>query len=115
VEKFGELLYETMNDTLRRIFGESASELISRLTEKYGFLKPEEISEKNEAFYDYLERLLGLEGAQIVRNLSVKRLYFKLQREYEDTEKYFTLLDELYEIKFKLLTFSPKEESTVCN
>jgi hypothetical protein len=115
VEKFGELLSETMNDTLRRIFGESASELINRLIEKCGFLKPEVISEKSKAFYDYLEKLLGLEGAQIVRNLSVKRLYFKLQREYEETEKYFTLLDELYEIKFKLLTFSPKEESTVCN
>ena len=115
MEKFGELLAETMNATIREVFGESASELIYRLAEKHVSLKREEVGEKIEAFYAYLEKLLGSERAQIVQAVSLKRLCFKLKQEYEEVEKYFSFLDELYEIKFKLLTASCKEEHSVCN
>jgi len=115
VEKFGELLWETMDDTLRQVFGDSASEFICKFVERHVSLKREEIGEKNEAFYAYLKKLLGSEGAQTIQSVSLKRLYLKLWREYEEIEEYFSCLDELYEIKFRLLAPSFKEEGSVCN
>ena len=115
MESFVELLSDTIDDTIRQVFGESGSELIYTLVETHVFLKREEVAEKIEAFYSYLERLLGLEGAQIIQNTSLKRFYFKLWREYEEVERYFSFLDELYDIKFKLLIPSFKEESSACN
>lgn len=115
MEKFGELLSRSMDDTMRRVFGESASELIYRLMERHVSLRREEIGEKIEAFYAYLEKLLGSEEAQVIRATSLRRLYLKLRREYEEVERYFSFLDELYEIKFRLLIPSFKEESSVCN
>jgi len=114
VERFGELLFEATDDTMRRVFGKSA-ELIYALMERHVRVKREEVDEKTEAFYSYLEKLLGSEGARIIQNTCIKRLCLKLQREYEEVEKYFSVLDELYEIKFKLLTPSPKGERSVCN
>jgi len=115
VKRFGELLFETMDDTIRQVFGESASELIYTLVEKHVLLKREEVGNKIEAFYVLLGKLFGSEGAQIIQETSLKRLCLKLRREYEEIEGYFSFLDELYEIKFKLLTLSFREESSVCN
>jgi len=115
MERFDELLFEAIDDTIRQVFGESASELIYTFMERHVSLKREEVSEKIEAFYSYLEKLLGSEGAQIIQATSFKRLCFKLRREYEEIEKYFSFLDELYEVKFKLLAPSLKEERSVCN
>jgi len=115
MERFGELLSDTMDDTMRQVFGETASELIYRLAERHVPLKREEVGEKVEAFYAYLEKLLGSERAQIIQNISLRRLCLKLRREYEEVEKYFWFLDELYEIKFNLLASSLKGESSVCN
>jgi len=114
VERFGELLFEATDDTMRRVFGKSA-ELIYALMERHVRVKREEVGEKIEALYSYLEKLIGSEGAQIIQKASIKRLCLKLQREYEEVEKYFSVLDELYEIKFKLLTPSLKEGRSVCN
>ena len=115
MERFGELLLEAIDDTMRQVFGESASELIYRLMEKHVSLKREEAGEKIEVFYAYLKKLLGSEGAQIIQATSLKRLCLKLRREYEEIEKYFSFLDELYEVKFKLLVPFLKEERSVCN
>ena len=115
MEKFGELLFDAMSATIRKIFGESASKLIYKLMERRVPLKREEIGEKIEAFYAYLEKLLGSEGAQIIQAISLKRLYLNLWREYEEIETYFLFLDEVYEIKFNLLTPSLKDENLVCN
>jgi hypothetical protein len=116
VEGFSELLSEAVDNTMKQVFGESASELIYRLVEKHVSLKQEEIGEKIEVFYAFLEKLLGSERAQIIQNASIKCLCLKLQREYEEVEKYFSFLDELYEIKFKLLAPSLKEhERSVCD
>ncbi len=112
---FGELLFETMDDTIRQVFGESASELIYTLMQRHVLLKREEVGEKIEAFYAYLEKLLGSERAQIIQATSLKRLCLKLRREYEEVERYFSALDELYEIKFKLLASSLKRERSVRN
>jgi hypothetical protein len=111
---FGELLFESIDDTMRRVFGKSA-ELIYTLMERHVMVKREEVGKKIDVFYAYLERLVGSEGGRVIQNTSIKSLCLKLQREYEEVEKYFTVLDELYEIKFKLLTSSSKKERSVCN
>lgn len=116
MEGFSQLLSKAVDDTMRQVLGESASKLIYRLVERHVFLKREEVGEKIEIFYAYLEKLLGSERAQILQNTSLKRLCQKLRREYEEVEKYFSVLDELYEIKFKLLTPSFKEKGrSVCD
>ncbi len=115
MKRFGELLSETMDDTMRQVFGESASEVIYTFMQRHVLLKREEIGEKIEAFYAFLEKLLGSERAQIIQATSLKRLCFKLRREYEEVERYFSVLDELYEIKFKLLASSLKREHSVRN
>lgn len=115
MERFGELLFETMNDTIRQVFGESASELIYRLMERRVSLKREEVGEEFEAFYAFLEKLLGSEGAQILQATSLKRLCLKVRREYEVIERYFSFLDELYEFKFKILVSPLERERSVCN
>jgi hypothetical protein len=115
MERFGDLLFEAIDDTMRLVFGESASELIYSLMERQVMVKREEVGEKIEVFYSYLEKLLGSEGARIIQATSLKRLCLKLRREYEEIEKYFSFLDELYETKFKLLASLLKEERSACN
>jgi len=115
MKRFGELLFVAIDDTMKQVFGESASELIYSLMERQVMVKREEVGEKIEVFYAYLEKLLGSEGARIIQNTSIKRLCLKLRREYEEVEKYFSFLDKLYEVKFKLLVPLVKEERSVCN
>ena len=115
MEKFGALLFKAVDDTIRQVFGASASELIYKLVERHVFLKREEVGDKIEVFYEFLEQLLGSERTQIIQNTSLRRLCLRLRREYEEVEKYFWFLDELYEIKFNLLASSSKGESSVCN
>jgi len=104
-----------MDVALRLVLGESASELIYSLMERQVALKREEIGEEIEAFSAYLERLLGSERACILEAASFRRLCLVLRREYEEVEKYFSLLDELYEVKFRLLVPSGKDENRALN
>lgn len=115
MKEFNELLFETIDDTIKAVFGESASMLIYGFMESHVSLKREEVGEKIEIFYGFLEKLLGSEGARILQNTGLKCLCLKLQREYEEVEKHFSLLDELYEVKFRLLAASWKEERLACN
>lgn len=115
MERFNDLLLDTMDDTMKQVLGEATSELIYRFMKRNALLKREEIAKRIEIFYTYLEKLLGSEGAQIIRATSIKRLCLRLRREYEEIEKYFSFLDELYEIKFKLLAPLLKEKRSVCN
>ena len=116
MEKFDKLLSEAIGDTMRLVFGESASELIYTLMEKYTPIKRQDIEDKIEVFYSFLERLLGSELTQIIQTTGLKRLCLKLRREYEEVEKYFLFLDGLYEVKFQLLHSSFRErDSLVCN
>lgn len=112
---FEELLSETLDGTLRQVFGESTSELIYRLMESRVFLKKEEIGMKFEAFYAYLNMLLGSEKAQILESASLKRLCAQVWREYEKMEKYFSFLDDLYEVKFRLLASILERERSPSN
>jgi len=115
VKKFGDMLSESMDVTMRQVFGESASELIYKLMERHVSLKRGEVGVKIEAFHAYLGRLVGSGVAQIILSIGLKGLCTELRREYEEIENYFWLLDELYEIKFGLLASSLKEEGSVCN
>ena len=115
MKRFSELLFETVDDTMRQVFGESASKLIYRLVEKHVSLRREEVGKKIEVFYAYLEKLLGSERVQIIQATSLKLLCLKLKQEYEEIETHFSLLDKLYEVKFKLLAPLLKEEHSVCN
>jgi len=111
VERFSELLSETVNTTIREVFGEPTSELIYSVIEKQGSLKREEVGERIEDFHCYVKKLVGSEVAQIILAASLKQLCVKLREEYDQIESYFSLLDELYEAKFRLLSSLLKEES----
>ena len=115
MESFDELLFGAMDDTVRLVFGEATYELIYALMERHLRLKREEVRGEIDVFYAFLERLLGSKGAHVIKATSIKCLCLKLRREYKDVEEYFSVLDELYEIKFKLLIHSLREESSVCN
>ncbi len=115
MERFGELLSEVIDDTIRLVFGDPTSELIYRFVERHALLKREEVGEKIEVFQAFLEKLLGSERALIIQAASLKRLCLKLRREYEEIEMYFSFLDELYEVKFKLLVSHLERERLACN
>jgi hypothetical protein len=112
--EFGKLLSETMDLTIKQVFGESASELIYGFMERQASLKRKEIGEDVESFYSYLERLLGSERTQAIHVVSLRQLCLKLRREYEEVERHLLLLDQLYEVKFKLLAMNGNQESSVC-
>ena len=115
MKEFEELLSQSLDGTLRQVFGESASELIYRLMERHVFLKREEIGTKFEAFYAYLDMLLGSEKAQILQSVSLRCLCLQLRREYEEIERYFSVLDDLYEVKFRLLVSTLERERSPSN
>ena len=104
-----------MDDVIRLIFGETASELIYGHMERQLLLRRQRIGEKIEAFHVLLERLLGSEGAEAIQASGLRRLYLRLQREYAEVEAYFSLLDELYEVKFRLLASPSGRERSACD
>jgi len=100
---------------MKKVFGESASDLIYQLMERQVSLTREETGEKIDAFHAYLKRLVGSEVSQIILTTRLKGLCCELQREYEEVEKCFSVLDELYEVKFRLLASFQKEQRSVSN
>ena len=111
MKTFGERLSEVTEDTLMRVFGEPAAQLIKNFVERHAS-KPKE---NGNAFHPQLATLLGSEVAGIIRNASLKRLHHTLQQEYEEVENYFSLLDKLYDLKFKLLVSRADKEGSVHN
>jgi len=63
MDNFNELMFEALDDTLKRVLGESVSGLIYSLTEKHPSLKLKEFDGNLEVIISYLEKLLGKEGA----------------------------------------------------
>lgn len=111
METFDTLMFEALDDTLKRVLGESVSELIHSLTKKHLSLKMKDSGNNMETIIAYLEKLIGKEGAQIIQVASIKRLCLKLKQEYEEVEAHFLVLDELYEMKFKLLAPLQNEQN----
>jgi hypothetical protein len=113
MNSFNDLMFESLDDTLKLMLGENISELIHAFTERHTSLKLEEVNNKIDDTIAYLEKLLGKEGAQIIQTASIKRLCLKLKKEYEEVEAHFLLLDQLYEMKFKLsASVMGKKQST---
>ena len=115
MKRFGALLSESMDVTMREIFGASASKLIYRVMERQVSLKRGEIGERIEAFQAFLRRLVGSEAAGVILAAGLKGLCTRLRREYEEIERYFLFLDEVYEVKLGLLASSLREERSECN
>jgi len=103
IENINDLMFEVLDDAIRMVLGENASNLIHSLTEKQLAPKIKESSNNIGTVMAYLEKLIGKEGVQIIQITSIKRLCHKIKQEYEDVEAHFLVLDELYEMKGKLL------------
>lgn len=103
MEKFNALMSEALDDTLRLVLGESASDFIHSFVESHPSPKLE-VDKDIDATIAYLEKLIGKEGAQIIKTVSIKRLCLKIKKEYEAVEAHFLFLDELYDMKFSLLS-----------
>jgi hypothetical protein len=110
MKTFDDLLIEELDDTLKLVLGKNISNLIHAYKKKRAALKTSKIDNNINDVIEYLEKLIGKESTQIIQTISIKRLCFKLKREYEEVENHFSFLDELYEMKFKLLT-PPKSEN----
>jgi len=112
---FDALMFEALDDTIRRMLGERTSELIRSLAEKKHFTKLEKTRDNVNAVILCLEKLVGKEGTQIIQTVSLKRLCHKLKKEYEEVEKHFLFLDELYRMKFKLASQITNEKNSAFN
>lgn len=107
------LMFETINETVRMVLGENVSQLIYSFIQRQASLK--EVGKTNDIVITYAEKLLGKEAVQIIQTFSIKRLHLKLRPEYQEVENYFVFLDRLYETKFSLLFSSSKNRSSPCN
>jgi hypothetical protein len=114
MENFDDLMFESLDDTLRLVLGESASKIIRSLTKQHSSVKLE-VNKNIDEILAYLEKLIGKEGTQIIQTISIKRLCQKLKQEYEEVEAHFLFLDELYEMKFKLLAPLLKKQNSAPN
>ena len=111
MDAFDTLMFEALDDTLKIILGESVSDLIQSLTKKHLALKTQEHTNNLDTILGYLEKLIGKEGTQVIQTTTMKRLCRKLKQEYEEVESHFLVLDELYEMKFNLLS-QPQNSTT---
>ena len=102
MDRFNDLMFEALDDTLKLMLGESIYKVVHALKKRRRTLNLKDVNNEIESTITYLEKILGKEGAQIIRTASVKRLCLKLKKEYEEVEAHFLLLDQLYEMKFKL-------------
>jgi len=80
MKNFNDLIFEALDDTLRKVPGENVSKLIHSLAEKQPSLKPKEVGNKIEVIISYLEKLAGKEGAEIIQTVSIKHLCAKLKQ-----------------------------------
>lgn len=115
MKTFDDLMIEELDDTLRLVLGKNISNLIHTYKKKRTALKISKIDNNIDDVIDYLEKLIGKESTQVIQSISIKRLCFKLKREYEEVESHFSFLDELYEMKFNLLTPIKSEKQTEHN
>ena len=100
-----------MNDILKHIFGEIASEFIFKFLEQHASLKRKEGDYKCEVFYAYLEKLFGSECSRIIQFTMLRCLFARLRQECEEIEMYFSLLDKLYEFKRMFLIPSSLQDA----
>jgi len=85
--KFEKLLIKSVDDSLKDVFGETATEIIYNHLERKHSLKQEEIPEKLEVFIEGLEKFFS-SGATVVEGLVLEKLCSNLGLEYPDRERY---------------------------
>ena len=84
--KFNMLLLESIDEGLKDIFGETATEIIyDYLKDKYS-LKREEISEKLEVFIEGLEAFFSSSAACVVKKNVLKNFYSTFGLQYQNEE-----------------------------
>jgi tRNA(His) 5'-end guanylyltransferase len=94
---FEKILNEVVDDTLKEIFTEPATEIIyQHLGVNYG-LKPEDIAENIDTFKKGLEAFLS-SGAQVVESVVIKRLHKRLKLKLENKEN-LTFTDHIKTLK----------------
>jgi hypothetical protein len=102
LKQFDRLMLQSLNRTVRFIFGESASQIVWDFLDRHQSLK-RDIGQEIEAFCAFLDALLGSERAQVVYVASLRFLHHELQQEYARVQDYLAILDELDKLRLRLL------------
>ena len=87
MEALGDLLVNTVDETLRQVFREEGCKVIYVFVEINCHVKQGEIAEKPKVFSAGLERLLG-SGAPVIEKLILNNLYGKLGLKFTKKEGY---------------------------
>lgn len=98
------LLLESIDEGLKEIFGEMATEIIyNYLKDKYS-LKREEISEKLEVLMEGLEAFLSSSAARVVEKNVLKNFYgtFGLQYQNEEDRSFIDHVAKLRSSEFHI-------------
>ena len=96
---FDKLLLDAIDETLMRLFNETAVKSIYFYLERICHLRREEIPEKPDIFSNSLRRLLG-SGATIIEDGILKKLYFKLDLQLAEEQGY-EFPDYIHELRDK--------------
>ena len=99
---FEKLILETVDEELKKIFGETATLVIYGYLENNLSLKREEIAEKIELFSQGIDKFFG-SGAYMLEKTILTDLYSNFGLEYE-TKKDYSFVDYVTELKNKLST-----------
>jgi len=101
-KNFNKLVLETVDEELKRIFGETATLVIYGYLENNLSLKREEIAEKIELFSQGLDKFFG-SGAYMLEKTILTNLYSSFRFNYKE-KKGYSFVDYVAELKNKLLT-----------
>jgi len=99
---FEKLILETVDEELKRIFGEAATLIIYSYLENNLSLKREKIAEKIQLFSKGIEKFFG-SGAHMLEKTILKDLYSNFELNYE-TKRGYSFVDYVTELKNKLST-----------
>ena len=99
---FNKLILETVDEKLKRIFGEVATLVIYGYLENNLSLKREKIAEKIGLFSEGLDKFFG-SGAHMLEKTILEDLYSNYGLKYK-TKKGYSFVDHVSELKNKLST-----------
>ena len=103
---FNKLVLETVDEKLKRIFGEAATLIIYGYLENNLSLRREEIAEKIGLFSQGIDKFFG-SGAYMLEQTILTSLYSSFGLKYK-TKKGYSFVDYVTELKDKLSTMNSK-------
>jgi hypothetical protein len=106
-KKFNNVIVNTVDEELKRIFGETATLVIYGYLENNLSLKREKIAEKIELFSQGLDKFFG-SGAYMLEKTIVTNLYSSFGFNYRERKGY-TFVDYITELKNHLLANNSKQ------